>query len=287
MQFTHDTIRMMGIHVWAVYCLVACAAQENIDPVRHQWILDHMPDKTSPNTVTAALRWLTSKERQHVLRVTGGWMLNRENAFQLPLTYNLPDGEDENRAESENLTGRGFLDHKNRAERDSCAGSSSSSSKNLVLTIEEEEEEAKIAQSAIFANLAACDETGIREPKRSEISRLEHVTPELIKAHCMQVKDQNQPIGTAIHRIQYNWPPLEKHLDPPTTYGQKIVEWFDRGDDDDDRVELHCLWQDELPEIHTYGPLKGKHKMSPFCGRPISTGKYKYCDEHLARQEGS
>ena len=95
MQFTHDTVRFMGVHVLAVYMLLRCAEEEKLVPVQAQWILDHMPDKTSPNTVTAALRWLTSPERQIAIRVIGGWRLNGENAFQLPLTYNLPEGDRE------------------------------------------------------------------------------------------------------------------------------------------------------------------------------------------------
>jgi hypothetical protein len=95
----------MGVHVLAVYVLLQCAQREGQVPTTHQWILDHMPDKTSPNTVTAALRWLTNPERQMAVRVTGGWRLGA-NAFQLPLGYSLSEGE--NLAESEN-----------RAQRDS------------------------------------------------------------------------------------------------------------------------------------------------------------------------
>src|SRR5687768_9391496 len=117
LQFTHDTVRMMGVHVLAVYMLLRCAEQEGITPVKHQWVLDHMPDKTSPNTVTAALRWLTSAERQIALRVTGGWRLNRENAFQIPLTYNLPEN---GALVTESREGSDFQ-NKNRAQRDSSS----------------------------------------------------------------------------------------------------------------------------------------------------------------------
>ena len=113
MQFTHDTVRMMGVHVLAVYVLLQCAEREGQVPTTHQWVLDHMPDKTSPNTVTAALRWLTSPERQIATRVVGGWRLT-QNAFQLPLGYSLTEGE--NRAESENHSGRGFGDAENLSQ---------------------------------------------------------------------------------------------------------------------------------------------------------------------------
>jgi len=107
-QFTSDTIRMLGIHGLAVYMLMRCAEQDGLVPITHQWILDHMPGKTSPNTVTAELRRLTSPERQMAIRVKGGWRLNRENAFQLPLTYDLPTGK--NLSQSENLALRDFGD---------------------------------------------------------------------------------------------------------------------------------------------------------------------------------
>src|SRR6266540_2410299 len=118
MQFAHDTVRFMGLHVLAVYMLLRCAEEEKLVPVQAQWILDHMPDKTSPNTVTAALRWLTSPERQIAIRVIGGWRLNGENAFQLPLTYNLPEGNPEpGIAQSAILV---TISDENRAERDSA-----------------------------------------------------------------------------------------------------------------------------------------------------------------------
>ena len=133
LYFTTDTIRLMGLQVLAVYMLLRCAEQEGIAPVQHQWIVDHMPPKTGPNTVTAALRWLTNPEHQIAIRVTGGWRLNRENSFQLPLTYG-PNLVNENRAGSDFHSHSDFHsqsdfgsktspsaipEHENRAERDS------------------------------------------------------------------------------------------------------------------------------------------------------------------------
>jgi len=124
LQFTPDTIRMLGLHGLAVYMLIRCAEQEGQVPVTHQWILDRMPGKTSPNTVTAELRRLTSYERQFLIRVKGGWRLNREKAFQLPLTYNLPDPGDGGRIQVKNLSESENLPEsdsyfENRALRDS------------------------------------------------------------------------------------------------------------------------------------------------------------------------
>src|SRR5687767_6667159 len=92
MQFTHDMVRLMGVHVLAVYVLLQCAESEGLVPVQAKWILEHMPPQTSPNTVTKALSWLTSPERQIAVRVTGGWRLTG-NVYQLPLGYSLSNGD--------------------------------------------------------------------------------------------------------------------------------------------------------------------------------------------------
>jgi hypothetical protein len=49
--------------------------------------------------------------------------------------------------------------------------------------------------------LAALDEHGIREPARSRLERLAHVTPELVDYHCKTA----QNTGLAIYRIENNW----------------------------------------------------------------------------------
>lgn len=83
--------------------------------------------------------------------------------------------------------------------------SSSSNSKPMVTSYlpQEQEEEPESAKSGNC--LAALDAAGIREPKRSKLANLEHVTPELIAAHVAQAKREGLSIGTAIHRIEFNW----------------------------------------------------------------------------------
>jgi hypothetical protein len=49
--------------------------------------------------------------------------------------------------------------------------------------------------------LAVLDEHGVREPARSRLARLAHVTPELIDYHCKTA----QNTGLAIYRIEKNW----------------------------------------------------------------------------------
>ena len=82
--------------------------------------------------------------------------------------------------------------------------SSSSRVKDEVPTIEPEEQE-EDHDSDFFGVVAALDAAGIREPKRSQLARLKHVTVELINAHVEKCKAEGLAIGTAIHRIQYNW----------------------------------------------------------------------------------
>jgi hypothetical protein len=54
--------------------------------------------------------------------------------------------------------------------------------------------------------LAALDAVEIREPKRSVLARLEHVTPELISAHVEKVKASGDSLSLAIYRIEHNYP---------------------------------------------------------------------------------
>ncbi len=77
--------------------------------------------------------------------------------------------------------------------------SSTCSSHSLPLEqeLQEEPESEKIGLC-----LAACDECIIREPARSRLASLPHVTPDLIRAHVAAAPN----LGTAIYRIEHNWP---------------------------------------------------------------------------------
>jgi len=85
--------------------------------------------------------------------------------------------------------------------------SGSSSSLSFYTPPLEQEQEELTAESENFGFcLKTCDEVGIREPKRKRISRLDHVTPAFIRAHVEQAKAEGLGIGTAIFRIENNWP---------------------------------------------------------------------------------
>lgn len=82
--------------------------------------------------------------------------------------------------------------------------SSSSSSKNIPASIEQEQEEED--ESDLIGVVVALDEAGIRDPARKRLAKMEHVTPEFVRGHVEVVKAEGLQIGTAIHRIEYNWP---------------------------------------------------------------------------------
>lgn len=82
---------------------------------------------------------------------------------------------------------------------------SSSSRKKISLPLEEEEEEIGSESEKIRNCLRVCAELGIGEPKRSSLSRLPHVTPEMIRAHVEQALAEGRTLGTAIYRIENNW----------------------------------------------------------------------------------
>lgn len=62
----------------------------------------------------------------------------------------------------------------------------------------------------VAENLEACDRFGIREPKRSVISKLKHVNSRMISFHCCTAKD----IALAIWRIQHDWKVQDDWIDP-------------------------------------------------------------------------
>ena len=61
-----------------------------------------------------------------------------------------------------------------------------------------------LSESELFRvseNLAACDAADIREPKRSRLSKMPHVTAALIRYHVQTALN----IAMAIYRIEHNW----------------------------------------------------------------------------------
>lgn len=233
LQFTHNTIRMLGLHGLAIYMLMRCAEEEGIVPVTHQWIWDHMPSKTGPNTVTTELRRLTSPECQIALRVKGGWRLNRESTFQLPLTYELSDGKK-------------FSEFENHSQSDSVPTTTTTieerKTDKSVVVVKRRENHSQ-SDSVIYethgvtfeANLKACRDRNIGEPKATKISKLPWVSPDFIHAHVDSLY-ADQLIGLAIVRIEGNELPRLWIENIPTRdeLDDKIAKLRARGHDDGD-----------------------------------------------------
>ncbi len=97
---------------------------------------------------------------------------------------------------------------------------SSSSVANVPLPIEKEQEEEALESENFGLCMKACFEAGIKEPKASKISRLAHVTPEFIRGHVKQGKDNGVELGTVIYRIEHGW-------SFPAKYEERAVQGFD------------------------------------------------------------
>jgi len=316
LQFTHDTIRMLGIHGLAIYMLMRCAEEEGFIPITRLWLLDHMPDKTSPNTVTAVLRRLTSDEYQIARRVPGGWRLNLENAFQLPLTYNLPEGEspeNEKRAvrafdppiiiidspiNDESLINNNNKDKK-RAQRAFQIQDLGTESNSAVPSSVDSAYQRTLADlDALNAALKAHKIVG---KKRDELLACEWVSAAYVHA-CVdfaQAEGRGEyAVGMAITRMleQVDQPARREsghiencrcancNVDEFSGQGDKytsgeFAEYLNRGDEE---WESHCMWQDELDSIFPSGHMyAGQHMRGPMCGTLVTNGSMKWCDQHL------
>lgn len=166
---------------------------------RRALTIEELEEETglSNDTVRKAVRGLEAKDMIHMQRGERGkqtWLASSETFFdELPV--------------------------QNPKFSDS---GSSSPLLNSSLPLEEEEEVLR-AESDIFRFcLKACDEVGIREPKRRQIAMLEHVTPDFIRRHAEWALGDGHVIGTAIFRIINNWP-------VPEGESGDIVSTVDRG----------------------------------------------------------
>jgi len=91
--------------------------------------------------------------------------------------------------------------------------SSSSHSLSLVSSMQlkqQQEEDPESGTSGLC--LKACDVVGIREPKRSMLAKLDHVTPAKIHGHVAQALAGGLSLGTAVYRIEHDWPIEEQFL---------------------------------------------------------------------------
>jgi hypothetical protein len=66
-------------------------------------------------------------------------------------------------------------------------------------------------KAQVLLNLAMLDRYQIREPARSRLAALPHVTPEMVREHCETARE----IPLAIYRIENNWKPSKLHDSGP------------------------------------------------------------------------
>lgn len=211
--YLHSLPRQLGNRTFIVWFLLACAEQEQIIPVSRQWLLDHMPEQTSPGCITDALRYLCGAEVQLAVRVTGGWRL--ASAIQLPLVVEP--------VETELSTPYPQPKSQMSAERIFQPGSSSSaieeSKESLLdpLLLPDQMSAERTFQFSAKSTKdrqackAACLTAGIHDPTATQISALIWVTPNYILDHVAEVKRQGRDIGLAIWRMKNQWTaPVDK-----------------------------------------------------------------------------
>lgn len=110
-------------------------------------------------------------------------------------------------------------------EKPESRDSSSSRSLNL---INQEKQDLLLARNdgspKTRANFTALTENGVREPARSRLAGLGHVTVELIAHHC----ETAQTIGQAIYRIEHGWPVKDEDFDDDRSKyaGGKYADWI-------------------------------------------------------------
>jgi hypothetical protein len=121
---------------------------------------------------------------------------------------------------------------------------SSSSQRDFEVTSYLPQEQEEGERSGFSGSLlAALDAANIKEPKRSELARLAHVTPDLIAAHVEAAKREGFPLGTAIYRIQYDWAvdlTIVKRSKSPNGHDRSCICRECRNSRDNVAMGTHC-----------------------------------------------
>jgi len=229
MQFENPLTFVRSMKGAAISILVACMfARKALTNLELQMWTGYKDEAiTEASKLLCMLGWLVAHSR------VGPWSL--ADGRQLPLMAIADELDAIAGVENDDLAMRVpvFPD----------VSASSSSSSNIDLNVpsyleEQEEEESSGFSGTLPGVLAALDAAGIREPKRSQLAKLKHVTPELINAHVRQCKAEGLNIGTAIHRIEHNWEPLDRfkleHDKTLDTYFSKMLALRSRENDEEE-----------------------------------------------------
>jgi hypothetical protein len=175
LMLTVSAVRMLKGVPLAVVVLLRLAQEDGSGPVNQEWLERYSGYTDKP--VSQALRYLL--EMGEVTRNDRGmWQLAGETR-QLPLAAERLDERVGNIPTHPSSSSSGLID--------SILDGSTTSHESEIFRL----------------NLAALDAAGIREPARSDLARLAHVTPELVQAHVRECGS----LGLAIYRIKNDWKP--------------------------------------------------------------------------------
>jgi hypothetical protein len=201
-----QTLRALKGCPISVLLALIVARNLQVAPIGQEWI-----ERATGYTDKPVSQALTLLEDYGLVTRTSryGWQLTGA-ALALPLmaTAALPTMAEKSEADGSDEGSRKDSDSENiRVPRSSSIKQDSITRKDLPLESSDPEN---------LRNLAECDQEGIREPARSEISKQAGVTPEVIRYHCRT----SQTLGQAIWRIKHNWPireqiELDFEDDPP------------------------------------------------------------------------
>lgn len=103
---------------------------------------------------------------------------------------------------------------------------SSSSVEETALSRVEQEEQVPVKPEVRRALFNA----GIREPAASRLARLPHVTPEFVQAHVQRAAAEGHDLGTAIHRIEFDWIPSSSKRPKQRSVEDRIRRFVEGGD---------------------------------------------------------
>lgn len=221
----HQIAKLLGRNAYLVYSLLCLAEMDGIAPVGRRWLVENMAGPISPSTVTLALRVLTSEEIHLATRVAGGWRLSGQ-AFQPPLAQQRLEKDSESTKYSDNTK---YPDSTKNSQNTNGGGGVES--KFALSTITPPPPPINLRGKKVPGNTKAPDKTKppnflacmdtLREycvvgRKAEQIAELEWVTPEYIRAHMEQTRQEGDelksPVGLAVYRIQEGAPLPKKRV---------------------------------------------------------------------------
>jgi hypothetical protein len=174
----------------AVFVLLRMAQADGSGPQGAEWLERYSGYSDKPVSQALAFleeQGLVSRNGRYLWQLSGG-------VKQFPLSAPVLDGPTPPLGGAKNRVG-------NIPTPASSGSSRHIDSKFRESTTTSESENLRLPVALDPALLAALDAAGIREPARSRLAALPHVTVELIQYHRA-----NAPAALAIFRIENNWP---------------------------------------------------------------------------------